>query len=157
METSVSPLLSKILKITNIKPQDDNLAYNILNHLYVHNKYSQSKISKVFCVQHQTIRRWLDRLEIPIKARKDIVSDSLKKYKRTSFSNDVKEKAYIIGLRYGDISTQRHGRHIRVYTGTTHPAMLQLFNETFKIGGMFFKIFAFYFNLSVIFVSNCLN
>lgn len=124
-------LTSDIIQKTNLSSQN-NSAHDILYELYLNKNFSQSKIGELFDVQRQTVRRWLDRLKIPVKERADVVSEVLTKYKRTPFSNDLTEKAYLLGLRYGDISAQKHGRHIRAYVATSHPAMLQLFNDSFK-------------------------
>jgi len=122
----------KILEINDISIKNDNLAYGILYELYINKKFSQSKISELFGVQRQTVKRWLDRLKIPVKERADMVSETLIKYKRKQFSNNLREKSYLIGLRCGDISSQKHGRHIRIYIGTTHPAMAQVFINCFE-------------------------
>jgi len=124
-------LTSNIKKTTKFSLQNKS-AYDILYNLYINQNLSQTKLGELFNVQSQTVRRWLDRLKIPIKERTDVVSEALIKYKRTSFSNDLPEKAYLIGLRCGDISVQKHGRHFRAIVTTSHPAMLQLFNNTFK-------------------------
>ena len=124
-------LTQRILRIIH-EPICDNLAYGVLYELYITKKFSQLKIGRLFNVQRQTVSRWLKRLNIPLRRRVDVVSEALIKYKRTSFSNNLSEKAYLMGLRYGDISTQKHGRQIRIYVSTTHPAMLQLFNNSFK-------------------------
>ena len=100
--------------------------------MYINKKFSQSKIAKLFGVQRETIKRWLKRLNIPIRKRVDVVSDTLLKYKRKPFSGNLKEKAYLMGLRCGDISAQKHGKFIRVSVSTTHPAMLHLFKKLFK-------------------------
>ena len=120
------------LKIKSLDKDSPEIAYNILNDLYTNQKLSQSKIARLFGVQNQTVRRWLKRVEIPIKKREDIVSETLIKYNRNAFSNDPFEKAYLIGLRYGDISTQKHGRFIRVSVSSSHPEMLILFRKLFE-------------------------
>lgn len=51
------------------------------------------------------------------------------------FSGNKEEKAYLMGLRFGDFSAQIHGKCIRVYVGSTHPAMLNLFRNIFSIYG----------------------
>jgi len=53
------------------------------------------------------------------------------KHERRPFSGDEIEKAYLMGLRYGDLHVVRHGRAIRVRVSTTHPAMADLFESLF--------------------------
>jgi len=55
----------------------------------------------------------------------------LTKYESNSFNENLIEKAYLIGIRYGDLSTQIHGRKIRISVSSTHPAMLRLFKKLF--------------------------
>lgn len=126
-------ITSKVLNALNLNEYDNKTAYSILNELYTVKKLSQAKMAKLFNVQNYTIGRWLRRVEIPIKNRVDVVSEAISKHKKLPFTDDSKEKAYLLGLRYGDISAQRHGRSIRVSVSSTHPAMLQLFKETFRI------------------------
>jgi len=112
------------------------LARGVLLRLYYNKKFSQSKIAKLFGVQRQTVNRWLKRLDIPLLKSGDAVSRSLSKHRKTPFSNNLQEKAYLVGLRCGDISAQKHGRHIRVSVSTTHPAMLKLFKSSFEKYGV---------------------
>jgi hypothetical protein len=65
-----------------------------------------------------------DKLEAQIKATT--------KHPRLPFSGDRLEKAYLMGIRYGDLHVVRHGRAIRVRVSTTHPAMANLFESLFS-------------------------
>jgi len=54
------------------------------------------------------------------------------KYPRKPFSGNEKEKAYLLGLRAGDIyAQQRTPNTVEVTTATTHPAMIDLFYDIF--------------------------
>ena len=53
------------------------------------------------------------------------------KYERRPFDGNRIEKAYLMGLRYGDLHAVKHGRAIRVRVSTTHPAMADLFDSAF--------------------------
>lgn len=107
-------------------------AHAVLSKLYVNKHMSLRQLGELFGVQSQTVNRWLKRLAIPIRNNYDSVSLSLSKHKRTSFSGNKLEAAYMLGLRYGDISAQQHGRNIRLSVTTNHPALLNLFEETFN-------------------------
>jgi hypothetical protein len=65
-----------------------------------------------------------DKVEAQIQA--------VTKYQRKSFQGDTTKKAYLMGLRYGDLDAVRHGRAIRVRVSTTHPAMADLFESIFS-------------------------
>ena len=65
-----------------------------------------------------------DKVEAQIKA--------VSKYERKPFDGSETDKAYLMGLRYGDLNVVRHGRAIRVRLSTTHPAMAGLFEQLFS-------------------------
>jgi intein-encoded DNA endonuclease-like protein len=65
-----------------------------------------------------------DRVEAQILA--------VTKHERKRFQGDSIEKAYMMGLRYGDLDAVRHGRAVRVRVSTTHPAMAELFESLFS-------------------------
>lgn len=74
-----------------------------------------------------------------LKARRVVLRDkaeaqirAVTKYERKPFSGDRFERAYLVGLRYGDLDAVRHGRAIRVRVSTTHPAMADLFESVFS-------------------------
>ena len=55
-----------------------------------------------------------------------------RKYERRSFDGTDEDKAYILGLRYGDLYAYRpFGDAVGVSTSTTHPGMYQLFEALF--------------------------
>lgn len=126
----------QIAEVASIPDSSRTLAYVVLNRLYNDKKFSQSKIAKLFDVQRETVNRWLKRVGIPLLKSGDAVSRSLLKHRKVPFSNNPLEKAYLIGLRCGDISAQKHGRCIRASVSSTHPAMLKLFKSLFKNYGV---------------------
>lgn len=103
--------------------------------LYIEQRRSQTEIARIFDVQQRTVTRWLKRLEIPIRSPGDSVSMALSKYAVHHFDGSLKEHAYLVGLRAGDLHAQKHGRRIRVSVGTTHPAMMDLFHALFASYG----------------------
>jgi hypothetical protein len=68
-----------------------------------------------------------DKVEAQIQA--------MTKYERKAFGGDEIERAYLKGLRYGDLDAVRHGRGVRVRVSTTHPAMASLFENLFSAYG----------------------
>ena len=65
-----------------------------------------------------------DKIEALIKA--------ITKHPKTPFSGDPREKAYLMGFAQGDLYVTRHGQAVRVKTGSTHPAMAELFVDLFR-------------------------
>jgi hypothetical protein len=88
--------------------------------------YSTRQIARYFHRGQRTVWRHLNRV---MKLRPSLRDGP--KYPKRSFSGDLIEKAYILGLRYTDLSTQRHRKQIQVRLSTTHPAMLDLFTGLF--------------------------
>lgn len=65
---------------------------------------------------------------IPTRNKRKIVL----KYPRKPFSGDANEKAYLLGLRAGDIHARRRAINtVGVNVTTTYPAMIELFERTF--------------------------
>ncbi len=106
-----------------------------LKKLYLDEQLSQQKISELFGVQRQTINRWLKIYKISIRQQGDAVSLALTKNRKTSFSENLKEKAYLMGLRTGDLAVQKHGRSLRISVASSHPAMIKLFYNCFRSYG----------------------
>jgi hypothetical protein len=53
------------------------------------------------------------------------------KYPKNSFSGDLKEKAYLLGLRTGDIHCRKNHNMIRVESATSHLSQLTMFQKKF--------------------------
>lgn len=74
------------------------------------------------------------------EARLKAIKEKKRKYRRRPFSGADEEKAYLIGLRHGDLSVCRpFGDAIRVSTSTIHPAMANLFRELFETYGYVYQ------------------
>lgn len=77
-------------------------------------------------------QNYFKKFKIPRRKVPEILYElSLKKNPRKPFTGDKIEKAYLLGLRAGDISSHREHRSVGVSTGTTHPAMMRLFFKVF--------------------------
>jgi hypothetical protein len=57
--------------------------------------------------------------------------EAVSKYPRKPFEGDSIERAYMMGLRYGDLHAVMHGRAVRIKLSTTHLAMAELFESVF--------------------------
>lgn len=88
--------------------------------------HSTRQIAKYFHRGQKTVWRHLSRV---MKLRPSLRDGP--KYPKRSFSGDLIEKAYLLGLRYTDLSAQKHRKQIQVRLSTTHPAMLNLFADLF--------------------------
>lgn len=122
----------KILRRAHLSPVDRRSALHVMQGLYVQQERSQSEIASLFEVQPDTVRRWLRRLAIPLRDKYDCVSLAQTRFPVHGFDGSADDKAYLLGLRAGDLHAQVHGRRIRVSIGTTHPAMLELFQALFS-------------------------
>lgn len=67
------------------------------------------------------------------EARLKGIHEKVRKYERRPFDGSDEDKAYLLGLRHGDLSVSRpFGDAIRVSVSTTHPAMAKLFTNLFQ-------------------------
>lgn len=87
--------------------------------LYLNSGFSMPSIAKELGVSKSNIEYWMKKFGIPRRP--------LLRYPRARFAGDSREKAYILGLRYGDLYAPRYKKGIAVGTTTTHPAMAELF------------------------------
>jgi len=74
------------------------------------------------------------------EARLKGIHEKVRKYERKPFDGSDEDKAYLFGLRYGDLSVSiPFGDAVRVSTSTTHPAMSQLFEDLFSPYGHVYR------------------
>ena len=67
------------------------------------------------------------------EARLKGIREKRRKYERKPFDGMDEDKAYLMGLRHGDLSVSKPWRGVvRVSTSTTHPAMANLFRSLFE-------------------------
>jgi hypothetical protein len=79
-----------------------------------------------------TVFNHLHKRGLQLRDKVDAQIKAVTKHKRTPFTGDMKEIAYLVGLTVGDLYVQRHGRAIRVRVATTHPRMAGLFRDLFS-------------------------
>lgn len=65
-----------------------------------------------------------DKVEAQIKA--------VTKHKRLQFDGSGSQRDYFLGFAWGDCAIERHGRGVRVKTGSTHPEFVALFKALFS-------------------------
>ena len=67
------------------------------------------------------------------EARLKGIREKRRKYERKPFDGTDEDRAYLLGLRHGDLSVSRPWKDVvRVSTSTTHPAMANLFRSLFE-------------------------
>jgi hypothetical protein len=116
-----------------------------LQRLHHEERISLSDIAKLIGNKTSGYTSWLAR-QLGIQprdfeeARIAGIRQKVRKYERKPFDGTDEDKAYLLGLRHGDISASRpFGDATRVSTSTTHPAMDELFNELFEPYGHVYR------------------
>lgn len=102
------------------------ISKEILEDLYWKKELSLSKIAKEFGMDSKnSVVYHMD--EFNISRRQSSRKDYLKK----SFSGNLGEKSYLLGLRAGDIHARKHSKTVAVCMTSTKPAQLKMFKEIF--------------------------
>lgn len=95
-----------------------------LEKLYWQERLTLPQIGEKFSVTYVTVIYWMKKFGIPTRG--------VRKYKTRPFGGNGFEKAYLMGLRLGDLNIRLHRRQILARTSTSHPAMLELFSSIFQ-------------------------
>ena len=75
------------------------------------------------------------------ESRLKAIREKRRKYERRPFDGSDEDKAYMLGLRHGDLSVSRPWKGVvRVSTSTTHPAMAELFHDLFGKYGHVYQL-----------------
>ena len=116
------------MKNTDDMKRKYNINKKLLEKMYIQNKFSCRKIAEELKItSSETIRYWLRKYKI----KRRTLSESRTKYVKISFSREMKEKAYLLGLRVGDIHARMNHNMVRVECGTSHSSQLKMFRMTF--------------------------
>jgi hypothetical protein len=74
------------------------------------------------------------------QARLKGIHEKVRKYQRKPFDGTDEDKAYMLGLKHGDLYAYTpFGDAVRVSTSTTHPALAELFTNLFSPHGHVYK------------------
>lgn len=109
-----------------------NIPVSRLKDLYKRQRFSAIKIAQLYNCHHSTVLERMD--ECHIKRRDPVEANTL--FKKKNFSNDLKEKAYLIGFRTGDLyvtQISKNGRTLRVEGSSTRKEQIS------HIEGLFSK------------------
>lgn len=124
----------------SIKDLDDERRERLREFLdYLHNTRGMSlnDIAKLIGNKTSGYTSWVCRqLGVPRRpfeeARLKGIREKRRKYERKPFDGTDEDRAYLLGLRHGDLSVSTPWKGVvRVSTSTTHPAMAQLFRSSF--------------------------
>ncbi len=108
------------------KPSLPTITADYLYQKYIVEGLTIEEIGKLFKRDSATIRYYFRKFKIPTRRRgpKD-------KHTKKSFSRNLIEKAYLLGIKCGDFHAYKEYNCIVVSITTTHPAMLELFHKIF--------------------------
>ena len=125
----------------SIKELDERKKEQLRSFLgYLHNTKGMSlnDIAKLIGNKTSGYASWVCR-ELGVQrrpfeeARLKGIREKRRKYERKPFDGTDEDKAYLLGLRHGDLSASRPWKDVvRVPTSTTHPAMAELFRSLFE-------------------------
>ncbi len=104
----------------------NQITEDVLNDLYWKRGLSLSQIARKFGMRSDGgIAYHMDKFGIKRRP------SSRKNYIRFEFSGDLKEKAYLLGLRTGDIHARKHCRLIAVSTTSPKISQMKMFRASF--------------------------
>jgi len=121
-----------LTQIENEKPKKpDYRNPYVLHYLHWIDGLSTYEMAELLGKSQFTIRYWLGKHGI---ARRSI-SEAIEKYPKKSFSGNPEEKAYMVGLRAGDLHIYKIYNNIVCQTTTSHPAMRRLIRRIYGVYG----------------------
>ena len=101
----------------------------VLIDLYWNKNTKPREIAKLFGIKNErTVRKKMEKYGI----RRKTLSEAMTINKKFSFSQNLMEKAYLLGLRAGDFHAKWMKYTIRVQTSTTHPALFDVLCNSFE-------------------------
>ena len=113
-----------------------------LKKLYLNKKVSIYKIAKKFNCCPGTVWNRLVEYSIPIRTREEAWASVRFLSFRKNFSGDLKEKAYLMGFRAGDLKAKARSKTsptIFIQTNSTKPNLIQLVERLFSPYGHIWK------------------
>jgi hypothetical protein len=137
-ERVLALLRTKGLRIRGLDPARREVVRSFLEQLHVSEGVSLSDVAKLIGNKSSGYTSWLCR-QVGVKARPFEearlrgIREKRRKYERRPFDGSDEDRAYMLGLRHGDLSASRPWNGaVRVSTSTTHPAMSGLFRALFE-------------------------
>ena len=102
-----------------------------LKYLYLQKRMSSRKIAKIYKCAYSYIDTRIKSLDIPTRSLSSAHLDS----KRVNFSENLYEKAYLIGFRIGDLRVRKmykNSETILIDCGSTKPEQIKLIKKLFN-------------------------
>ncbi len=137
-ERLLALLRTKGLSIKDLDPTKRAQLRGLMDHLHNGQGLSLNDIAKLLGNKTSGYTSWLCR-QLGVKrrpfeeARLKGIREKRRKYERRPFDGTDEDRAYLLGLRHGDLSVSRPWKGVvRVSTSTTHPAMVELFRSLFE-------------------------
>src|SRR3989344_1521626 len=104
------------------------IAKEVLEDLYWNQKKKPKEIARMFGIKNErTIRKKMEKFGIKRRTLSEAITTKMK----LSFTGDLIEKAYLLGLRTGDFHAKRVKKCVRFQTSTTHPAQYEMMCQSF--------------------------
>jgi hypothetical protein len=124
-------------KIPRRKFKTVRISKKKLINLYLNKKLNTREISELYKCNEETVRKKLINFGIPRRSN----SESKTKHPKKNFSENLNEKAYMIGFRIGDLSVRRNHALVNVRGTSTHRSFAQLVKNVFgKYGHIVVRI-----------------
>jgi hypothetical protein len=145
-ETEVLALMrTPGLSVKNLDPATKEKIRRYIFAKHIEQGVSLSDIAKLIGNKTSGYTSWLTR-QLGIQprdfeeARLKGIHEKVRKYERKPFEGTDEDKAYMLGLKHGDLYAYRpFGDAVRVSTSTTHPALAELFTQLFSPYGHVYR------------------
>ncbi len=100
----------------------------------LHNLYSDKKLSQIKIAQRFSCSRWVISNKLTqFRLQKRNASEATIIYERKKFSNNLVEKAYLIGFRLGDLHVKRKSIYsVCINSSTTKQEQIELMSSLFE-------------------------
>ena len=144
-EEVLSILRTPGLSIKNLEPSTKEKIRLYIVRKHIEQGVSLSDIAKLIGNKTSGYTSWLSR-QVGVQprgfeeARLKGIHEKVRKYERRPFDGTDEDKAYMLGLKHGDLYAYTpFGDAVRVSTSTTHPALAELFTRLFSPYGHVYK------------------
>lgn len=137
-EDILALLRTRGLSVKDLDEEKKEELREFMDHLHNSKGLSLNDIAKLIGNKTSGYTSWVCR-QLGVKrrpfeeARLKGIREKRRKYERRPFDGTDEDRAYLLGLRHGDLSVSRPWNGVvRVSTSTTHPAMVKLFRSLFE-------------------------
>jgi hypothetical protein len=131
-------LRTKGLSIRDLDAERREQLREFMEYLHVTKGMSLTDIAKLIGNKTSGYTSWLCR-QLGVQARPfeearlKGIREKRRKYERRPFDGTDEDRAYLLGLKHGDLTASKPWKGVvRVSTSTTHPAMVKLFRSLFE-------------------------